>query len=84
MVRTASRMASGSDSHASMTTVNSGSISVESGKQAGKTGLAEVVSVVESTGCGTDTLGFKPSEASEKGLGGFDSHPLPLCSTKRL
>jgi hypothetical protein len=27
------------------------------------------------------TLGFKPSEASEKGLGGFDSHPLPLTLT---
>jgi hypothetical protein len=25
-------------------------------------------------------LGFKPSVASEKGLGGFDSHPLPLPS----
>ena len=42
-------------------------------------GIVDVSQVIVGQCCGVESrLGFKPSVASEKTLGGFDSHPLPL------
>ena len=68
--------------HVSAIWTKSGSFVADSGKPDGKT--VEVVSVTAELSmlCADCPLGFKPSVASEKVPGGFDSHPLPLKASK--
>ena len=84
IARIASRIAGGSVSQTSITWARSGS------SETGVFGVGRQPSVQPSIGLssqgvacpevrGDCRLGFKPSVASEKSPGGFDSHPLPLA-----